>query len=114
MNHRLIVILILLFASVTFVSAQETRTPIPESDIPVPLVILKSSTVVIEIDPAKGDTLNHHAIKSEAIESVDMVSGEDAIETYGEKGSRGVIVITLKDNYVVNKDSLVKIRKLEE
>ena len=76
-----------------------------------PLVILLSEDDTIEFDPAKGDTLNYSSIKPEWISSVDVIDGLNAKEEFGDKGLNGVVIIHLKDQQFISRESLVKLKQ---
>jgi hypothetical protein len=99
----------LTFAASLFVSATINAQSIEASEPPAPLIILQRADEKFEIDPEKGEFLNDSAIKTEAIASINIVSAETAEDLYGTRGANGVIVITLKDEYIITKESVLRL-----
>ena len=110
-NFSLVLILLIFLNTFSYGQDQVKSTP-PTYSIspPTPLVILKSGNETIEFDPAKGDTLDNDALKPEWIESISVLSSDEAKDVYGKKGADGVIIISLKEDQFITRESLLKLR----
>jgi TonB-dependent SusC/RagA subfamily outer membrane receptor len=93
---KFIYIFVLLFSLSAENFAQETKKEgsiklinqdVTQQNLPAPLFILDD----VEMP---GNDLG--TLKSEDIESIDVLKEKKAIESYGEKGKNGVVIITTK------------------
>ncbi|REE27248.1 beta-lactamase regulating signal transducer with metallopeptidase domain [Winogradskyella pacifica] len=75
-----------------------------DSQNPKPLIIVNGK-------PALSSYLK--TIDPNDIESMTVLKGENAIDTYGDKGKNGVIELVLKDSKAIKKDSQWKVSKAE-
>jgi hypothetical protein len=102
-------LLFTVFLFVTSASVAQSKAENASTEPPAPLIILQHADEKIVFDPKKGEFLNDSAIKTEAIASIDIVSVERATDLYGNRGANGAIVITLKDEYIITKESVLRI-----
>lgn len=65
------------------------------------LLVLKSDDKTVILDPETHDMPSiESAVDTRWVQSIEMITGEDAFSRYGIKGRNGVIIIQFKPNYV--------------
>src|SRR5688500_10251727 len=74
-----------------------------------PLVILKSDQRTMEVDPKDNEVFDMKSIDPKWVKSVTVLKAEIARNTYGDRGSNGVLIVQLVDNYIFTKAIYKKI-----
>ena len=110
------VLLAFLLTSLQFCCAQEATAsrelkPIHFKAKPVysVLYILKNTERTVELGPRKNETLDLESLDSRWVKTIKIIKAPEAKETYGEKGAQGVVIIELKDEYILSKEVLAKL-----
>ena len=76
-------------------------TPPPSSPLEF-LLVLRTDDKTVILDPETQDmTSFESAVDTKWVQSIEMITGEEAYSKYGSKGKNGVIVIQFKPNYVL-------------
>src|SRR5687768_7115691 len=60
-----------------------------------PLVILKSDSRILVLDPKKNEVFDFEAIDPQWIKSITVLKDERARDEYGDKAENGVLIIQL-------------------
>ncbi len=72
---------------------------------PEPLLVLKAGHTTLILDPATHDLPAYESrINAEWIDSIEMITGDDAMTEYGLAGRNGVIVIHFLAAYTLPSD----------
>jgi|GEM_PF-1808786 len=73
----------------------------PSSAPPEFLLVLRSDDKTVIVDPELHDMPSvESAVDTRWVQSVEMITGEEALSRYGLKGRNGVIIIQFKPNYI--------------
>ena len=86
--------------------AQDNSTAVdfqvsPSSAPPEFLLVLQADDKTVILDPETHDMPSlESAVDSRWVQSIEMITGEEALSRYGLKGRNGVIIIQFKPNYV--------------
>ena len=65
------------------------------------LLVLQADNKTVILDPETHDMpALESAVDSRWVQSIEMITGEEALSRYGSKGRNGVIIIQFKPNYV--------------
>jgi len=65
------------------------------------LLVLQADDKTVILDPETHDMpAVESAVDSQWVQSIEMITGEEALSRYGLKGRNGVIIIQFKPNYV--------------
>ncbi|MGC3943972.1 MAG: hypothetical protein QM762_05460 [Chryseolinea sp.] len=74
----------------------------PPSAPPEFLLVLRTDDKTVIVDPETNDMpAVESAVDTRWVQSIEMLTGEDALSRYGLKGRNGVIIIQFKPNYVL-------------
>jgi hypothetical protein len=74
-----------------------------------PLVILKSDQRMMEVAPKENEVFDMESIDKKWVKSIRVLNGQEAKNTYGDRGSNGVLIVQLVDNYIFTKPIYKKI-----
>ena len=75
--------------------------PPPPSAPPEFLLVLRTDDKTVIIDPETHDMPSvESSVDTQWVQSIEMITGEEALSRYGLKGRNGVIIIQFKPNYV--------------
>jgi hypothetical protein len=81
-------------------AATELQVP-PPSAPPEFLLVLRTADKTVIVDPETNDMPSvESAVDASWVQSVEMITGDEALSRYGLKGRNGVIIIQFKPNYV--------------
>ena len=75
---------------------------------PPPLFILNVDGKTVEIDPDVNKTPVDDLLDSDAINSIEFMTGDEGLMRYGHKGRNGVIIVNFKEYSVLPPGLLVK------
>jgi hypothetical protein len=65
------------------------------------LLVLQADDKTVILDPETHDVPSlESTVDSRWVQSIEMITGEEALSRYGLKGRNGVIIIQFKPNYV--------------
>lgn len=107
-----------LFQSLCFgqadVSKSEPGNLVSSPGKQIPLYVVKVDNKSLEFDARKKQNLDLNSIDPNSINSVSVLKGEDAIEKYGEKGTNGVVIITIKNFDLLSKELQTMINAIEK
>lgn len=78
-----------------------------------PLFVLKLDGETLEIDPAKEEQITLASIDPKWIKSITIQGPEESLEEYGERGKNGVITIEFLEQYLITKESLLKLKHVD-
>lgn len=74
----------------------------PPSAPPEFLLVLRADNKTVIVDPETHDMPSvESSVDTQWVQSVEMITGEEALSRYGLKGRNGVIIIQFKPNYVL-------------
>lgn len=72
------------------------------SEPPEFLLVLKVDNKTLIVDPETHDMpAFESAVDARYVQSIEMLTGEDALNRFGLKGRNGVIIIQFKPNYIL-------------
>jgi hypothetical protein len=92
-----------------FACAQDNNNAVDAVDFlvtppPAPpefLLVLKADDKTLILDPETHDMPSmESAVDTRWVQSIEMITGDEALSRYGNKGKNGVIIIQFKPNYV--------------
>lgn len=81
--------------------------------IRTPLYVLKIDDQTLELDRDHHETLDFESFDTKWIKSIRVIKGEEAKNTYGDKGLSGVVVIEFKESYILPKDLRAKFKQIK-
>jgi len=82
-------------------SADFLVTPPPSTPLEF-LLVLRTDDRTVILDPETQDMASYEsAVDTKWVQSIEMITGDEAYSKYGSKGKNGVIVIQFKSNYVL-------------
>jgi hypothetical protein len=78
----------------------ELQVP-PPSAPPEFLLVLRTGDKTVIVDPETNDMPSvESSVDASWVQSVEMITGDEALSRFGLKGRNGVIIIQFKPNYV--------------
>jgi hypothetical protein len=83
------------------ISAAEQAAVRVTSQPPNPLLVLHADNKTIVLDPEVHDMPAFESrVDARWVQSIEMLSGDEAYSRYGNRGRNGVIIIEFKPNYI--------------
>ena len=74
----------------------------PSSSPPEFLLVLKTVNKTLIVDPEKHDMMAYESsVDTNWVQSIEMISGEEAVSRFGFQGRNGAIIIQFKPEYVL-------------
>ena len=109
-------LLFIFFAAVAHTGLSQkdsTQTSVPFVFKPArtlaPLVVLKSDDRTMELDPRNDEIFDFESIDAKFVKSITLLNDKTAKDTYGDRGTNGVLMVHLIDNYIFSKAIYKKI-----
>ncbi|MEJ1241228.1 hypothetical protein WBG78_23975 [Chryseolinea sp. T2] len=107
MNFKGILLIGLIACVAQLACAQDSNTAVSEFQVAPPpappefLLVLRTDDKTVIVDPETNDMpAIESVVDARWVQSVEMITGEEALSRYGLKGRNGVIIIQFKPNYV--------------
>lgn len=109
MKATLIVAMLALLPLIGAAQEKATTTSFAPPEPAPPLVILRTASQQMVLDPALGDTMKLEALDHRIIQSVDMIDQSSETDIYGPSARNGVLVIHFKGDPILVRESFIKI-----
>jgi hypothetical protein len=101
------VLLVGVFACVAQLACAQNNIAVSDFQVTPPpappefLLVLQADDKTVILDPETHDVPAFESVvDSRWVQSIEMITGEEALSRYGLKGRNGVIIIQFKPNYV--------------